>query len=57
MQLTLAVGRADIIPESPLTVSGYKKEVDHTNWVTKEVVHGISDSGFTSQIRLETLHW
>lgn len=29
-ELTLALGRADILPESPLTISGYKPQIDAT---------------------------
>lgn len=29
-ELTLALGRADIRPESPLTISGYKPQIDAT---------------------------
>ena len=54
MDITLAYGRADIIPESPITLAGWKSPMDTTHWIISEVRHSINDSGFTSQIMLET---
>ena len=54
MEITLAEGRADIIPESPITLNGWKFPMDTINWIISEIRHSINDSGFTSQIKLET---
>lgn len=52
-ELTLARGRADILPESPLTLNGYKPQIDATAWVVSEVTHSLNDGGFGTQIRCE----
>lgn len=52
-ELTLAHGRADVLPESPLQVSGYKPEIDATPWLVTEVTHSLNDGGFGTQIRCE----
>lgn len=52
-ELTLALGRADILPESPLTLSGYKPEIDATAWLVSEVTHSLNDGGFGTQVRCE----
>ncbi|RAR53909.1 hypothetical protein C7401_12683 [Paraburkholderia unamae] len=51
---TLALGRAEIFPELPVVVSGFKPEIDATPWLVKCVTHTISaDGGFGSQLDLE----
>lgn len=55
-QLTfeLALGRAEIIPEMRVEVSGFKDLIDQQKWVVTEVVHTLnSNSGFTSKVTLE----
>lgn len=51
--ITLAQGRVDISPETPLSVSGFKTIIDNTPWVVKKVTHGIDDKGFISKLDLE----
>jgi phage protein D len=53
MDYTLAEGRAEIFPELPVTVSGFKPEIDETPWLVKRVRHSIADGGFTSTLELE----
>ena len=54
MEITLAAGRADIIPELPVTLAGWKPPMDTINWLIAEIRHSVNDAGFTSQILLET---
>lgn len=54
MEITLAAGRADMIPESPVTLNGWKTPIDKMHWLISEIRHSINDSGFTSQLMLET---
>lgn len=50
----LALGRADLFPELPVTVSGFKPDIDATPWLVKSVRHTLSaDAGFTSELSLE----
>ncbi|MDN7131763.1 phage late control D family protein [Halomonas sp. MC140] len=52
-ELTLALGRADILPESPLTLSGYKPQIDGTAWLVVEVTHSLNDGGFGTLVKCE----
>ncbi|MDH7641164.1 contractile injection system protein, VgrG/Pvc8 family [Sphingomonas oryzagri] len=56
MDLTAALGRADIMPEAQVTVSGFKAEIDATSWIASEVTQSITaqGAGFTTQIKLES---
>lgn len=52
--LNLAQGNAELMPEVPISVEGFKAEIDSTLWLITQVTHTISaDSGFTSQIECE----
>lgn len=51
--LNLAFGEPDLIPETPIALSGFKGEIDATNWLITRVTHNLSDGGFTSQIECE----
>lgn len=52
-ELTLALGRADLVPESTLTVNGFKPQIDATEWLVSEVTHSLNDGGFGTSIKLE----
>ncbi|SEG44235.1 contractile injection system protein, VgrG/Pvc8 family [Billgrantia desiderata] len=54
-ELTLAHGRADVLPESPLQVSGFKPEIDATPWLVTEVEHTLDDNGYGTRARCEVL--
>ncbi|MCL0015435.1 MULTISPECIES: phage late control D family protein [unclassified Providencia] len=51
--IQLAVGRADLYPEMPVTVSGFKPEIDNADWTLTRVVHSLNGSGFTTVLELE----
>lgn len=51
--LQLALGRADLFPETPVRVNGFKRVIDEQAWIISEVVHTLNDSGFTTQLNLE----
>lgn len=54
LDYTLARGRADVFPELPVTVSGFKPDIDETPWLVKTVRHMLTgDGGFTSELALE----
>ncbi len=55
LSLTLAMGDALLIPESPCQVTGYKAEIDAVNWLIHEVTHQLNEQGFTTAIQLEEL--
>ena len=50
--MTLAIGHPDLIPQSPVTVSGYKKLINETKWIADKIRHDISDNGYKTTIYL-----
>ncbi|NXZ87895.1 phage late control D family protein [Serratia fonticola] len=53
--LSLAMGRADLVPETLVQVSGFKQVIDAQPWIVSKVVHNLSNSGFTTAVELEVL--
>ena len=51
--IQLAKGRADIYPEMPVNVQGFKPEIDGAEWILTRVSHSLNDSGYTSSLELE----
>lgn len=51
--LNLAFGEPDLIPETPIELSGFKAEIDATNWLITKVTHTITDNGYVSQMECE----
>ena len=55
MDVKLALGRADAMPEARVKVSGYKDEIDATIWLISEVTHRLDKAGgFTTDVKMET---
>lgn len=50
--LNLAVGRPDLYPERKVTVSGFKAEIDSTEWLISEVRHTL-DNGLRTSLQME----
>lgn len=54
--ITLAEGAPDIFPETPVTLSGFKAEIDARKWIVAEATHEMSDSGgLRTKLALEAL--
>lgn len=53
-EITLAYGRADLTPQRPVRVAGYKPQIDKTPWIITCMRHTLDASGYVSQITLET---
>lgn len=51
--ITLALGRADLFPETPVRVSGFKRVIDEQSWLISKVTHNLNNSGFTTGLELE----
>lgn len=51
--LTLAMGRADLYPETPVKVRGFKSVIDAQPWLISKVTHNLSGSGYTTQLDFE----
>lgn len=54
MELTLAMGRPDLMPQTPVTLRGFKPEIDNTPWLVVKLTHTLGDNGMTTRIELET---
>ncbi|MDR3432044.1 MAG: phage late control D family protein [Rouxiella aceris] len=53
--ITLAMGRADLFPETPVAVNGFKAVIDAQPWIISKVQHNLSNSGFITTLNLEVL--
>lgn len=52
--LKLAQGEPDLIPETPVTVQGFKTEIDSTEWIVVRVTNELSkEGGFTTGVEME----
>ena len=54
LKLTLAIGVPSLVPQSPVTVQGFKQQIDGTKWLASRVTHKLDDSGLTTDVELET---
>ncbi len=52
-ELTLATGIASLDAQVPLAVSGFKPEIDGTDWLVTKVTHTIADGGFITRLEAE----
>lgn len=53
--LTLAMGRADLFPETPVRVSGFKSVIDAQPWLISKVTHNLNGNGYTTTLDFEVL--
>ncbi len=53
--ISLARGRADLFPETPVAVSGFKSVIDAQPWIISKVTHSLGGSGFVTALNLEVL--
>jgi uncharacterized protein len=53
MSYTLALGRPELFPETPVAMSGFKPEIDATPWLVKKTTHTLGEGGFTTALELE----
>ncbi|MFM5138399.1 phage late control D family protein [Aeromonas rivipollensis] len=51
--ITLAKGRPELYPEQPTTVRGFKPDIDAAPWLLTQVVHDLSNQGYTNRLQLE----
>ncbi len=52
-QITLAIGRPELYPEQPTTVRGFKPQIDEADWLLTQVVHDLTNQGYTNRVQLE----
>ncbi|MCB2048555.1 MAG: phage late control D family protein [Novosphingobium sp.] len=53
LDLTLGLGRPDLIPEQPVKVSGLKSTIDEQSWLIASLTHTLDSSGLATRIKLE----
>ena len=53
--ISLARGRADLFPETPLAVSGFKTVIDAQPWLISKVTHSLNNGGYSTALELEVL--
>lgn len=51
--ISLAIGRADLFPETPIAVKGFKRVIDEQAWIISRVVHNLNGNGYTTNLELE----
>lgn len=51
--ITLARGRADLLPETHVALRGWKPEIDATDWTIVRAEHSLNDQGFTTRLSME----
>lgn len=51
--ISLATGRADLFPETPIAVKGFKRLIDEQAWIISRVVHNLNGNGYTTGLELE----
>lgn len=51
--ITLAKGRPELYPEQPTTVRGFKPDIDTAPRLLTQVVHGLTNQGYTNRVQLE----
>lgn len=51
--INLAMGRADLYPETPVTLKGFKSVIDQQTWTITKVTHYLGDNGYTTALALE----
>lgn len=53
MNLDLALGIAELFPEMPVWLSGWKPDIDDTPWLLRRVSHEVSNGGYTCSCEFE----
>ncbi|KRA13910.1 hypothetical protein [Acidovorax sp. Root568] len=54
MELTLALGRPELMPQTPVVLQGFKDVIDDTPWLVVKLTHTLGDNGLTTRMELET---
>jgi uncharacterized protein len=54
LELTLAIGRPELIPQTPVKVSGFKPAINAVDWLAVKVTHALGDGGLTTRMELES---
>ncbi|MBN6079909.1 phage late control D family protein [Aggregatibacter actinomycetemcomitans] len=52
-KITMAYGDPMLMPETPVQLKGFKREIDNTNWLITQVSHTITKGGYTCDVECE----
>lgn len=52
-ELTLARGRADLVPETPITLTGWKADIDGADWLVTNTEDSLNSNGYCTTISCE----
>ncbi|CNI15834.1 gene D protein [Yersinia pekkanenii] len=47
--INLAMGRADLYPETPVRLKGFKSVIDQQTWIITKVTHNLGDNGYPTR--------
>lgn len=53
LELTLAYGCPDLRPQTPITVRGFKPQIDSEGWLVVKSTHSLGDGGYTTRVEME----
>lgn len=51
--ISLAMGRAQLYPETPVRSMGFKRVIDEQSWIITKVTYSLSNGGFTTSVECE----
>ncbi|WP_255577703.1 MULTISPECIES: hypothetical protein [unclassified Acidovorax] len=54
MELTLAIGRPELMPQTSVVFRGFKDVIDDTPWLVVKLTHNLGDGGLKTRIELKT---
>jgi phage protein D len=54
LDISLALGRADVFPEQKASALGFKREIDAMKWIVVSVTHTLSERGFMTALKVES---
>jgi phage protein D len=54
LDISLALGRADVFPEQKARALGFKREIDAMKWIVVSVTHTLSERGFMTALKVES---
>lgn len=55
MSLSLAIGHPELLPETPVTLVGWKDQITSKQWICGPVEHSLGTSGLVTNVELENV--
>lgn len=53
--INLAIGRPDLVPDTPIIVRGFKSQIDSQRWLINTITHNLSSNGYTCTLDLQVM--